>query len=78
MSRIRERRWGTIAPPEEGDLDGFLLLAQAGILVRIGKAIDLQGGLAAITGASLGAAGPRAHQRRRVRGGEAVTSDDVG
>jgi len=50
MSQVRQRRWDTIAPPEEGELDGFLLLAQAGILSKIGKAIDLRAGLAAITG----------------------------
>ncbi len=50
MSRVRERRSDTIAPPQESKLDGFLLLAQAGILSKISKAIDLQAGLAAITG----------------------------
>jgi hypothetical protein len=50
MSRIRELQRGTITPPQEGDLDGVLLLAQAGILAKIGKALDLQAGLAAITG----------------------------
>ena len=51
MSRIRELRWNTIAPPEEGDLDGFLLLAQAGILAKIGKALDLRAAVAAIAAA---------------------------
>jgi hypothetical protein len=65
MSRIRERQRDTIAPPEEGDLDGVLLLAQAGILAKIGTALDLQAGLAAITGPN----GP---------GGERTRSDDTG
>jgi hypothetical protein len=52
MSRIRERRWDTIAPPDEGDLDGFLLLAQAGILAKVSRALDLHSGLAAITRAT--------------------------
>jgi len=73
MSRIRERRWDAIAPPEEGELDGFLLLAQAGILAKLSNAVDLQAGLAAITGTTR----PRARQRRQVLA-EEVTSDDVG
>ena len=51
MSRIRELRRDAIAPPEEGELDGLLLLAQARILAKVGKAVDLQAGLAAIKGA---------------------------
>jgi hypothetical protein len=78
MSRIRERHWDAIAPSEEGELDGFLLLAQAGILAKLGKAIDLQAGLAAITNASLGAAGSHDRQRRWVQGEETATSDDLG
>ena len=51
MSRIRERSLDAIAPPEEGELDGFLLLAQAGILAKLGKAVDLRAGLDAVKGA---------------------------
>lgn len=53
MSRIRERRRDTIAPPDEGEVDGLLLLAQVGILRKIRKALDLQSGLAAITGGTV-------------------------